>query len=51
MKTSDELFEVYLQALKIASSSNQVVGEKNDLYVTLEELHEIISRLSKERSK
>jgi hypothetical protein len=34
--------EIYFKADKIAKTNNQTVGEKNDYYITLEQLMDII---------
>jgi len=30
--------EIYIEAIQLARNNNQVVGEKNDFYITLEQL-------------
>lgn len=39
---------IYLRAMSIASRSNQTVGEKNDLYVTIEQLEAILREVKQE---
>lgn len=39
---------VFLEAVHVANKNNQIVGEKKDLYVTLEQLEEILLKV-KER--
>lgn len=36
------LEEIYIQATKIARENKQTVGEKNNFYITLEQLMEIL---------
>lgn len=36
------MVQLYTDALKLAAKSNQCVGEKNEYYVTLEQLNELI---------
>lgn len=38
-KTSEE---IYTEAVTISHQNNQTVGEKNDFYITLEQLDEIL---------
>ena len=43
MLTIDEiLMDIQVKATQIARENNQVVGEKNDYYITLAELEEIL---------
>ena len=37
---------IYARAIRIAHSQNQVVGEKNDYYVTLAQLEDILQNVS-----
>lgn len=46
MKVSDQLLKVYTDATTNAMKNNQVVGENNDYYVTLEQLMAIISQFA-----
>jgi hypothetical protein len=39
--------DVYTRAIKTATSRGQVVGEKNDLYVTIKQLEAILEWLKK----
>lgn len=39
---SDKKISIYIKAIDIAKQNNQVVGEKNDLYITLEQLMDIL---------
>jgi hypothetical protein len=49
MQTSVGLFAaVYLRATGLAGKNNQVVGEKHDLYLTLEQLMEILRDVAAE---
>lgn len=34
--------EIYVTAQNLASKNNQTVGEKNDLYITIEQLEKIL---------
>lgn len=36
--------DVYTEAIRLAQSSNQVVGEKSDYYITLEQLETILQK-------
>ena len=38
----EQLFQIYNDATRIAMRNNQVVGEKNDYYVTIAQLEDII---------
>jgi hypothetical protein len=40
---------VYLRAIHAANRNHQTVGEKNDLYVTIEQLEAILQEIAKER--
>lgn len=40
---------IYLRAMMVANRSNQTVGEKNDLYVTIEQLEAILREVKEER--
>lgn len=42
MNTSGEALFIYMKAIKHARSENQMVGEKNDYYITIEQLEGII---------
>jgi len=42
MKTTPELIELYTVCTQLAMKQNQTVGEKNDYYVTLEQIEWII---------
>jgi len=37
---------IYARAIRLAHSQNQVVGEKNDYYVTLGQLEDILQQVS-----
>lgn len=37
--------QVYVEAIKLARSKNQVIGEKSDYYITIEQLEEILHML------
>lgn len=41
-ETEQYLEEVYFKASEISRGNNQVVGEKNDNYITLEQLTNIL---------
>lgn len=36
------LEEIYLNATEVSQKNNQTVGEKNDYYITLEQLERIL---------
>ena len=42
MKWNDAMTSVYMDAIKLAQNKNQIVGEKNDYYITLEQLEALI---------
>lgn len=35
---------IYTEATEVARENNQTVGEKNDFYITLEQLNEILKK-------
>lgn len=39
---SNEKIQIYVEALKLAQSYNQVRGRRGDYYITLEQLHDIL---------
>lgn len=41
----DEFVELYTAAVLLSRQNNQTVGEKNDYYVTLEQLERLIQSL------
>lgn len=41
---------LYIQAFGIANKNNQTIGECNDLYVTLEQIHSIMLRIAEEEN-
>lgn len=41
-----ELIKIYEISIQIANSNDQMVGEKSNLYVTIEQLHEILMRFA-----
>jgi hypothetical protein len=41
--------ELYIDALKLSKDQNQTVGEKNDYYITLEQLQNLIVKLENQR--
>lgn len=42
MDKQEALVKIYTQAIKLAHGNNQTVGEKNDFYITLEQLEYIL---------
>lgn len=38
----NNLIEIYTKAIEFARANNQVVGEKNNYYITLEQLEALI---------
>lgn len=38
--------EIYTKAIQLANKNNQTVGEKRDLYITIEQLEQIIKNAS-----
>lgn len=44
-ETEQYLEEVYFKASELSRNAHQVVGRKNDLYVTLEQLMDILLKL------
>ena len=38
------LMQIYTEVIKFAHSNNQVVGENNDFYITLEQLEAIMMK-------
>ncbi len=44
MTQASENIDIYIEAVKLAQRNNQVVGEKSDYYVTLEQLERLLSR-------
>lgn len=40
-----ELFELYVAATRLAMKNGQTVGEKNNYYITLEQLQAIVESL------
>jgi len=40
-----ELIDLYTIATKISINNNQTVGDKNNYYITLEQLMDIISKM------
>jgi hypothetical protein len=42
---------LYIRALSIANTNNQTVGEKNDLFITMEQLHSIMLGITEEESR
>lgn len=50
-KTDRALFgALFIRARMAASKNDQLVGEKNDLYVTMEQLHEIMLGIAQEEA-
>jgi len=41
------LIQIYTEVIKISRVNNQIVGEKRDYYVTLQQLEEIMLRYKK----
>lgn len=44
MKKEDKAIQLAVDAYFIATSNRQVVGEKNDMYITLEQLNELLMK-------
>ena len=42
MKVPEILIEIYTEAIKLAHKSQQLTGEENNYYITLEQLEAII---------
>lgn len=42
---------LFIRARIIANKNNQLVGEKNDMYLTMEQLHEIMLQITEEESQ
>lgn len=42
-KVNKKLFELYIQAAEFAIENKQIVGPKNDYYITLAQLESLIS--------
>ena len=38
----DKIIEIYTKAIELAREKNQTIGEKNDYYITLEQLEKIV---------
>jgi hypothetical protein len=41
--------KIYARAIRLAQSANQVVGEKNDYYITLAQLEDILQNVPETR--
>lgn len=44
MKNQDKAIQLAVDAYYLAVSNKQTVGEKNDLYITLEQLNELLMK-------
>ena len=42
----EKIIEIYIRAIELARQNNQVVGDKNDHYITIEQLEELLSTIS-----
>ena len=45
MKVEGNLLELYTKAIELARNNSQTVGEKNDFYITLQQLEALIANL------
>ena len=45
MKKSKEIINIYTRATKFAMEKGQAIGEKNDYYITLRQLEELLKQI------